>query len=355
MQNGTDILMLQTVPKKSNMLNRKRKEWLISFLAVIALLCIGVVVYLEQFDYDEKLFHPQIIQSGVKDKKSDAPDMAGTAPEPFEAMSDPEIFDSKTLSDKINGKADIYLESGFVQLAARRFVRRSKSQANPEWFECFVYDMTTPRNAFAVYSVQKREGVAPGGFAGSAYLTENAVFFIHGHYYVEIVGSREDAHLKAAMVETAQNLIRKYPGQNLDLPERNLFPEKNLDALGIRLILKNAFGYEKFDNIVTGAYPAGTNRITAFLSIRKTAKEAESLAAGYALFLSEIMDVDSTKGKSPDIPDLQVVDLQGEYEMVFTCGNILAGIHGAEDKEVAEQIAHNLYRHLKDVQLRIEN
>ncbi len=325
-----------------------KKQSVISVLILLFLLCTGVVVYLEQFDYDEKLFHPRVIQSGIKEGKSNTPDLAGTAPEAFAAMSDPEIFDSKTLSDKINGKADIYLESGFVQLIARRFARRSGAPADPEWFECFIYDMATPRNAFAVYSVQKREGVAPGNFSAHAYLTENAVFFMYGHYYVEIIGSREGARLTAAMVETAQNLIRKYPGQNLDLPERTLLPEKGLDALSVRLILKNAFGYQKFDNILTGAYPAGPSRVTAFVSIRKTAGEAESLAAGYALFLAELMDVDSTKDKSPDIPGLQVVDVLGEYEVIFTCGNILAGIHGAEDKDAAKQTAHELYLHLKN-------
>jgi hypothetical protein len=326
-----------------------KKQTLISALVLVSLVCVAIAVWYEQFDYDEGLFHSQAVQSGVENSvvvKAAGPDL--TVPERFIPLSDPESFDSTTLSDKINGKADVYLESGFVQLTASRFVHATDPQS---WFECFVYDMEKPRNAFAVYSVQRRETVTPAAFAEFAYRTENAVFFMCGQYYIEIIGADPSEPLVDAMTEMAEGFIQKYPVQTVDLPERSLLPEENLDVHSIRLILKNAFGYEKFDAIFTGTYLLDGQRITVFLSIRKTAAEAESLAAGYALFLADLIEGESMKGEAPDIPGLQIVDVLGEYELVFSQGNILAGIHGAIDRNAALEVAGAVYRRLKEVNL----
>jgi hypothetical protein len=325
---------------------RMTKESLISALILLFLLSIGIAVWLEQFSYDERLFHPQVVQPGVLAEKSGTLDLVETGPGMFAPMSDPETFDSGSLSDKIDGKADIYLESGFVRLSTGRFVHKSDPRT---WFECFVYDMQSPRNAFSVYSVQKREDATPGDFADLAYLTENAVFFVCGPYYIEIIGAKPSQMLLGAMTEMAENVVQKYPGQAVDLPERNLLPAENLDVHSLRLILKNAFGYEKFDTVFTGTYWVDGQRVTVFLSIRKTAPEAQSLAAGYAHFLAEIADGESVQGKTPVIPGLQIVDVLGEYELIFSKGNILAGIHGAVDKEAALQVADAVYRRLDNI------
>src|SRR4030042_753717 len=181
--------LIQTVRRSMGL------ESVISASVLSLLIIAGILIFLQQFRYDEKIFNPSVMQSGIGSKTGEAAadsfraiEIAGLEPEGFEPMSDLETFDQATLSDKIDGKADAYLEAGFIRLTARRFISRS----NPEvWFEFFLYDMEFPRNAFSVYSNQKREDVIDQDFAGFAYSTENAVFFAHGRYYVEILGALE--------------------------------------------------------------------------------------------------------------------------------------------------------------------
>ena len=71
----------------------------------------------------------------------------------MEPLSPPETFDAEKLSEKIDGKAGLYLSAGFKSLTCRRY----KKPDNPDlWLEIFFYDMGNIINSFAVYSMQRR-------------------------------------------------------------------------------------------------------------------------------------------------------------------------------------------------------
>jgi hypothetical protein len=323
-------------------------ESLISASVLSLLIIAGILIFFQQFRYDEKIFNPSVMQSGTGVKTGDAAkdgimaiEIAGLEPEGFKPMSDMETFDKATLSEKIDGKADAYLEAGFIRLTARRFISRS----NPEvWFEFFLYDMELPRNAFSVYSNQKREGVIDQDFAEFAYSTENAVFFAHGRYYVEILGSLEQESLIRDMIKMSKNFIAGYPQIPVELPELAYLPAENLNPESVSLILKNGFGFKDFNNIFTGTYILNGHKILAFISLRESAKEAESLAASYDNFISEFIGPERLKPDTDRIPGIIAADIFDEYEIFFVKGDVVAGIHAAQDRNAGEQMAINLYK-----------
>ena len=328
-------------------------EYIISTSIFFLLIIIGALIFFQQFRYDEKKFNSSVMQAGVASKTADAAsdgiesfEIAGLEPKEFMPMSDRESFNQATLSDKIDGKADSYLEAGFIQLITRRFISRS----NPaNWFEFYLYDMATPRNAFSVYSTQKREGVTDQDFAEFAYSTENAVFFVNGRYYVEIIAALEDKSLIMDMILMSKRFIAKYPGSPVELPELAYLPAGNLDLKSVSLISKNGFGFKDFNNIFTGTYNLDGHKILAFVSLRGSAKEAKSLAVSYDNFMSEFIGPKRIKPETDQIPGLTIVNLFDEYEMFFAKGNVLAGIHSAPDKKAGEQIVVNLYKKINEL------
>jgi hypothetical protein len=267
-------------------------------------------------------------------------------PEGFSPMSDAESFDRDTLSDKINGKADGYLDAGFQHLTCQRFF--SDSQPD-QWFEFYLYDMEVPRNAFSIYSKQKRDGVADQDFTEFAYATENAVFFATGKYYAEIISAVQDPGLVANMLHMSKTFIQKYSAENVTLPELAYLPPEGLDMKSVSLIPKDGFSYSEFNDIFTGTYQIGGVRVMAFVSIRETPEEAASLVTGYFDILSEFVGDERLPPETDRIPDLVIVDLFGEYEMFFAKDNILAGVHGAADKVVGEKLAERLYNRISEV------
>jgi hypothetical protein len=129
-------------------------------------------------------------------------DTTGTGLAPF---SPPERFSPDTLYEKINGRADLYLSSGFVSLNTQRF---SMDSTAGNWVEVFIYDMATAENAFSVFSMQRREGAQAADIVPNAYRTENALFMVHNHFYLEIIGTDIAEALQQAIGRLAQPLFR---------------------------------------------------------------------------------------------------------------------------------------------------
>lgn len=328
---------------------RIRTQSLISSFILLLLVLIAVSIMIKQSRFDNAVFDALVMQAGqVASDTGDAsaPDISGIVPEGFSPMSDTETFDRASLSDKIDGKADGYLDAGFLQLTCRRFFNESQPD---QWFEFYLYDMEAARNAFSIYSKQKRDGVDDQDFTEFAYATGNAVFFASGKYYIEIISAAQDSALVASMIQMAKNFIQKYSAAEAILPELAFLPPDGLDTKSVSLIPTDGFGYSEFNNIFTGTYEIEGLRVMAFVSIRKTPEEAASLVNGYDGILSEFVGDERLSPDTDHIPDLIIVDLFGEYEMFFAKGNILAGVHGVADKAVGEKLADNLYSRISDM------
>ncbi|MBN1626824.1 MAG: hypothetical protein JW944_09895 [Deltaproteobacteria bacterium] len=322
-------------------------ESFISLSIIVALIIIGISILLQQYRFDERYFNASVMQAGLggAGKESASQDMGSLkidaeSPVGYSPMSDQEDFDHVSLSDKIDGKADGYLQAGFVMLATRRFVKDSDQD---QWFEFYLYDMGSPRNAFSVYSSQKREGVTPQDFTEFAYSTENALFFACGRFYIEIISATRDTKIIEDMIAMSKDFIVRQPADNAELPELEFLPAEDLDRGSISLLAKNGFGYDRFDNIITATYLVDGKKIMSFISIRETPQNAEELSKGYDDTLSEFIGNERLKPETDRIPGLVIADVFGEYEMFFTKGNIIAGIHSASDKNLGEEIAVSLF------------
>ncbi len=137
-----------------------RQQTLNSLAILIILTAIGGGIFLTQFDFNPSVLPKDFFwRPGGKTRilfishaQSIIPLPPGMVP-----LTSPEIFDPQTLSDKINGKAELYLSAGFVGLASQRFKDKAGSNL---WMEAYIYDMGNGQNAFSVFSAQRREGAA---------------------------------------------------------------------------------------------------------------------------------------------------------------------------------------------------
>ena len=187
--------------------------------------------------------------------------------------------------------------------------------------EVFVYDMQTPQNAFSVFSAQRRDDAQTLDVAPYAYQTPNALFFVHGPFYVEVVASDISETIMQPMLAFAETFIANHPIQTQTIGEKELFPEEGLIQTSISLVSADAFGYERFDQIFTATYKLQDSEFVAYYSRRKTPREAEELASSYRDF----------------------------YEIVFSHGPFLAGVREAADQATAQELAMQLFNRIKVV------
>jgi hypothetical protein len=329
------------------MYQRKRKpkqiETVLSIGLLMVLTGISAAILFEQYRFNPAVSVPHDYSPAVVKSESKREELIPTASN-LTPMTPAEVFKAHNLSDKINGKADLYLSAGFRQLDSRRFQFNDGSES---WMEIFVYDMENGLNAFAVFSSQRRDDGRSIELTRFSYQTQNALFFVHGPYYVEMIASKATAPLLAAMILSAKRFIGSKKVKVETIREIGMFPRQHLIENSITLISANAFGYDRLDRVFTADYQLSGKTMTVFISQRKNSVEAEQLARAYHDFLVTY----GGKGlqNMTKIKTAKIVNLFDTYELVFSQGAVLAGIHEAPDRAAAEKMADVLNQRLKEV------
>ena len=323
-----------------------RTETRLSLAVVAILVAVGVGVIARQSQINPAVIalRPQSRQPAAA-QEADRTALIDTAAADITPFSPPEHFGPDTLYEKINGRADLYLSSGFVSLDTQRFIVEG---APGSWVEVFVYDMATPENAFSVFSTQRREDARSDAIAPSAYRTANALFMAHANFYLEFVGTDDSENLQRSMGALARAFLAAHGGTvEARLPGAELFPRKHVQVDSLQLITANAFGYEQLDQVYTCSYVLEGHRLTAFVSRRPDAAAAAALADELVrTMLSYGAEAAATRPLDDGASVLQFFDT---YEIVFSRGPFLAGIHEAGDLAAATALAGRLADHLAGI------
>ncbi len=327
--------------------NNSRRQTLLSMVILCILVVIGVGIWITQ-----SRFNPGVLQKNAflpapnKNKPSSqlSPNVYFVPlPEGMQPLTPTEIFDGRNLSDKIDGKAELYLSAGFTRLVSQRF---KDEREDDLWMEVYVFHMGSSQNAFSVFSAQRREGAESLGLAQHAYSTPNALFLTHGRYYVEIIASKASEQVLEPVRMMAETFVRNTPAEAATLNETELFPKQELVKNSIVLISSNAFGFDGFDKIYTAEYEFGKNRLTAYLSHRKTPVEAKKMASAYAQFLLAYGG-QNMEEKLP-IKDARLIKILDTFEIVFSHDSYLAGTREAATMDQAKTLAVRLYQQIKE-------
>jgi hypothetical protein len=260
----------------------------------------------------------------------------------FTPLTPAASYNRENLSDKINGKAELYLSAGFKEMSCRSFSLSGLGEAH---VEVFLYDMGSAPNAYAVFSSQRRPGSPGIPLTANAYSTANALFFTQGRFYVEIVADRQSEELLDFLKTYAAALLARLPSEGEKQDATALFPRDGLSPDSLRLNPADAFGLEGFNNVVTGEYTLKGGKGTAFMATRGTPEQARADMQRYLDFLAAngYQKVE-TPGPQQNIWALVLDD---SFELVFVQGRTLAGVHDATSLDAALELAAQLEAALK--------
>jgi hypothetical protein len=319
-------------------------ESAVGMLILLILVATAVGIYFVQRDYNMSRF-------GITAEQESGGD--------FPPVGKAETYNTDNLYEKIDGKAPMYQEAGFVGLTAQRFAAKSNSELG---FELYIYDMNNAKNAFSVYSRQKRADatdLSDLGVSAFGYVAGNAICISLGKNYIEMIGSAESNELVDGMKGIAKDLsVKLKPTDKDKIVELGYFPAacgeqgrtEGTVAGSWKLQIDNAFGFDGLTNAYSALYKSGDKAVTIFLSRRKNADEAKTIAKSYYDFLitngAKVLTVDSEILKSSGA---SVVDFYGSFEMVFSTGVFVGGIHEADNKRAAEKGAEVLIGRLKEI------
>ena len=313
-------------------------ERVVGFGVLLVLAVTALGIYTVQYRFNPAVTAVQeLSESAAADASLSLADLVPDGVRPF---SPPERFDPDTLSDKINGKAELYFSAGFRSLEAQRFALAE----NPAlWFELFVYDMGTPRNAFSVFSMQRRGDLTVGGPTPFAYATPNGRFLAHGRYYLELVGAEASDSLMTAADAMAKAFVDRIGADAAEVTEMGLFPEDGRVPGSRALVASDAFGITGFDQVFTAQYRLNGSGVTAYVSRRESAAAAQSAAEAVRAFYLEYggMPLAGPEG-------VAVIDILDTIEVVFHQGRYVIGVHEGPDRETALALAEEIRKRMQE-------
>jgi len=322
---------------------RRGLESAVSILLVVVLVFIGAGVLLRQFGAGVQRFgigggvyrEGESVESGKSSPGGVS--LSSYSPTGYEAVSGMEVFGADSLYEKINGKAPFYTEVGFERLFAQRFVSVEDSSL---WMEFFVFDMGGAANAFSVYSRQRRSDadILPICGPSFGYGTGNGIYFVHGRYYVEMVGSAESGRLIEAMTEAAESFKSKVQVEEaggLEMLERLAIDGQVPGS--VQLYLKDAFGFSGLSDVFTCRYLIDGEEVTGFMSRKESAAAAERAAGSYRSFIME-NGAEKTEADDKRLGSA-VFDFYGTFEIIVAVDEFVVGVHEAPDKRRAERVA----------------
>ncbi len=319
------------------------RQTLISLCILGVLVVIAATIIYRQVPPAERYESTQAGEPGYSPMTAATYQAGRMSTTDFSPLGPAVTYTAQNLYEKINGKAPLYTESGFIKLKTQQFV----SDANDEvWMEMYLYDMGAVENAFSVYSTQKRAEGIPIESVNFGYRTANSLHAVIGSYYVEIVGSQSAPELLAGMVDLIDHIKKLNPSGQTQIPQLALFPQENLEPGSFKYYAGGAYGCQDLNRLFSARYTVGNETITAFFSGREEPADAQQTAAAYKDFMLQSGASEKT-ALNAELAGA-VLDYYGTTEIVAVTGSYVVGVHQAENQTQAERLTLRLMESIEN-------
>jgi hypothetical protein len=318
-------------------IKRNRTHTAISYVILFVLVIIFIAVLIKQKHYYVPISQtpqksvPQIQPASPKTQSWLGGQLFGTD---FKPANKIETYNADNLYEKIDGKADLYLQNDFSSLQCRRYNSNTSQQ---DWAEVYVYDMAKAKNAFAVYSGQMRSRKQLLGWTQFGYKTSDSIYTAAGNFYFEIILSSDSNGLLLTAESAAKQLVDLALKEPFESFAIHFFPADNLVSNSFKLIRKDGFGCADMENIFSAAYSVNGNSLTAFIADTNDSSSAQVLLEKYHTFLIENGGMELPH--NIDMSGSKAVELFGTTDILFRYKNFFAGVRGSAPIEDLTNLA----------------
>jgi hypothetical protein len=253
------------------------------------------------------------------------------------------IYDKTTIFDYIDGAAELYFAYNYTKVASAEYKNGQTS------IIIDVYDMTTPENAFGIYSLNRYQGANYVSIGNEGILTGTNLDFWKGNYYCKVYSFDQSEKyqkdvtdfgnkLASKIIDTGEEpaVIKKLPPNGLITKTARFFTKK-LGLDNIHFVSEdNLFSLDGETKGVVAEYKINENRFSSFIIEYPSSQKADLAFETYTKYLTE-----KTKAVPIEtIPDgkTKIFELEGKFTSISLKGQTLLGFWDVESQEVAKSV-----------------
>ncbi len=150
------------------------------------------------------------------------------------------FYDRDTLSDRINGEAELYFPYGFDRMAAARYGADKHPGAG---MDVEIYRMGSLLDAFGMFANYRQKDGVPISVGADSNLSVSQLFFYQGRYFVHIQVTGGDAP-PTALAECGREVAARLPQQKETPPELSRFNRPEVVMGSERYLPQSLLGYD---------------------------------------------------------------------------------------------------------------
>jgi hypothetical protein len=283
-----------------------------------------------------------------------------------------ETFTADNLFEKINGRAESFLQFGVKGMAYTNYHPAGDESSE---LQLYIFEMGSDLKALGKYGTEKpAEGIAAIEVGDEGYQSAGSTFFYRGPYYTQIVSSVEDPKLAAFALALAQRIdaiqsgkaapapVAATPEPTAPMPAAAEAPKaepaapkpaptgpaaifallpKDPNKDRPQFVVSDVFGYSFLTNVFLAEYKEGEVGFQGFLRPCASPEAAKALLEKYAESVkADGAEVKPLEGKEAD--SLLLSANIGLFDVVFVKNNVFGGVNGATEAGPAESFARKL-------------
>lgn len=250
-------------------------------------------------------------------------------------------FTAQTLYQKINGRADAYLQFHVVGLDFGTYAHERDPGRS---IDVYKYDMGEPVNALGIYQLEAPPDPNLVSIGDAGYETGGAVFFRKASSYVQILPTGETEPGAAIALTIARRMADQIKSTDGDLWAREKLPKAGRVPQSFSYIAQDAFGLDFLSHVFTAAYNHPNGLMTLFIHRADDEASARALLDQYRGFMDKYGRVLSRGADETDT--LVTGEVAGLIDVVFVKGRYLGGVAGAKQAAGAQEMCQAFYEGL---------
>jgi hypothetical protein len=238
------------------------------------------------------------------------------------------------LWEKIDGRADIYLQFGVQKMTFGSYLCRTDPGIS---IDVYWYEMAKPEGAFGIYQAESDSHATPIAVGDAGYGGGGSVIFRKGAHYIRVEANGAGAAVEAAGPAVAQAIAGRIAGGGGGVWAESVLPREGRTGEGIAFHGEDAFSLDFLDAVFSADYSVDGKSYTAFVHQAESAAAAVALLDQYEAFFKANGRV-LERGRVDGV-ELLVGESGGLVDAAFAAGVYLGGVNNTADAALAKEKA----------------